>query len=306
MPGILITGSTGQVGGELVRLLRSQNPSLEVHAPIRSQLDLGEAASIRNTIRTLRPRWIINPAAYTAVDRAEVDRDAAFRINAEAPRIIGEEAAGIGAPVLHFSTDYVFAGDSSTPYEETDLTNPINIYGLSKLAGERNLAATGAAHLIFRTSWVFGATNRNFLLTVLRVTRQQPVMRIVADQYGAPTAALDLAQMTATIVTQLERTAVEDDLVEAVRPVQGIYNAANSGETTWHGFAEEAIRLRKLAEPTAGFGAVVPISTAEYPTPARRPMSSRLNCVKLGRTFGIRMRPWQRALSEILAEIPIP
>lgn len=305
MPGILITGSTGQVGGELVRLLRSQNSSLEVHAPTRSQLDLGEAASIRDTIRTLRPRWIINPAAYTAVDRAEVDRDAAFRINAEAPRILGEEAAEIGAPVLHFSTDYVFAGDSSTPYEETDLTNPLNIYGLSKLAGERNLAATGAAHLIFRTSWVFGATSKNFLLTVLRVTRQQPVMRVVADQYGAPTAARDLAQMTATIVAQLERTAVEGDLVEAVRPVQGIYNAANSGETTWHGFAEEAIRLRKLTEPTARFGAIVPISTAEYPTPARRPASSRLNCVKLGRTFGIRMRPWQRALSEILAEIPI-
>lgn len=305
MPGILITGSTGQVGGELVRLLRSQNSSLEVHAPTRSQLDLGEAESIRDTIRTLRPRWIINPAAYTAVDRAEVDRDAAFRINAEAPRILGEEAAEIGAPVLHFSTDYVFAGDSSTPYEETDLTNPLNIYGLSKLAGERNLAATGAGHLIFRTSWVFGATSKNFLLTVLRVTRQQPVMRVVADQYGAPTAARDLAQMTATIVAQLERTAVEGDLVEAVRPVQGIYNAANSGETTWHGFAEEAIRLRKLAEPTARFGAIVPISTAEYPTPARRPASSRLNCVKLGRTFGIRMRPWQRALSEILAEIPI-
>lgn len=305
MPGILITGSTGQVGGELVRLLRSQNSSLEVHAPTRSQLDLGEAESIRDTIRTLRPRWIINPAAYTAVDRAEVDRDAAFRINAEAPRILGEEAAEIGAPVLHFSTDYVFAGDSSTPYEETDLTNPLNIYGLSKLAGERNLAATGAAHLIFRTSWVFGATSKNFLLTVLRVTRQQPVMRVVADQYGAPTAARDLAQMTATIVAQLERTAVEGDLVEAVRPVQGIYNAANSGETTWHGFAEEAIRLRKLAEPTARFGAIVPISTAEYPTPARRPASSRLNCVKLGRTFGIRMRPWQQALSEILAEIPI-
>lgn len=306
MPGILITGSTGQVGGELVRLLRSQNSSLEVHAPTRSQLDLSEAASIRDTIRTLRPRWIINPAAYTAVDRAEVDRDDAFQINAEAPRIIGEEAAGIGAPVLHFSTDYVFAGDSSTPYEETDLTNPLSIYGLSKLAGERNLAATGAAHFIFRTSWVFGATSRNFLLTVLRVTRQQPVMRIVADQYGAPTAARDLAKMTATIVGQLERTAVGGDLVAAVRPLQGIYNVANFGETTWFGFAEEAIRLRRLAEPKASFGTIVAIPTAAYPTPARRPASSRLNCVKLGRTFGIRMRPWQQALSEILGEIPIP
>ncbi len=304
MAGILITGATGQVGGEIVHLLRDGNPSLEVHSPARSQLDLADPASIRDTVRTLRPRCIINPAAYTAVDRAETDRDEAFQINADAPRILGEEAALIGAPVLHFSTDYVFAGDSPRPYEETDLTNPLGVYGLSKLAGERNLAASGAAHLIFRTSWVFGATGKNFLLTVLRVARQQPQMRIVADQHGAPTAARDLAQMTATILNQLERTAAGGSLADALRPLQGIYNATNSAETTWHGFAEEALRLRSIAEPGTRFADLIPITTADYPTPARRPANSRLNCVKLGRTFGIRMRPWQAALADVLAKIP--
>ncbi|ADW71492.1 dTDP-4-dehydrorhamnose reductase [Granulicella tundricola] len=303
MPGILITGSTGQVGGELVRLFRSQNPSLEVHAPDRSQLDLRDPASIRDVVRTLLPQWIINPAAYTAVDRAESDQEDAFAVNAEAPRILGEEAAVIGAPVLHFSTDYVFAGDAERPYEETDLAKPLGVYGLSKLAGERNLAASGAAHLIFRTSWVYGATGKNFLRTILRVARQQPQMRIVADQHGAPTAARDLAQMTATIVAQLEETAGAGDLAEAIRSIQGIYNATNSGDTTWFGFAEEALRLRRAAEPCISFAELIPIPTAEYPTPARRPASSRLSCVKLSRTFVIQMRPWQTALGEVLKEI---
>jgi dTDP-4-dehydrorhamnose reductase len=299
MPGILITGSTGQVGSALVRAL---GPLGEIHAPTRAQLDLANPASIRDTIRSLRPRWIINPAAYTAVDLAETNRDQAFAINAEAPRILGEEAAAIGASIIHFSTDYVFSGDKSTPYDESDLTAPLGVYGLSKLAGELNLAASGAAHLIFRTSWVFSGTGRNFLLTVLRVAREREQMRIVDDQYGAPTSAGDLARMTSTVLAQCERTAAAGDLAAAVRPLGGTYHAANFGETTWFGFAQEILRLRRLSDPSAHFAELIPIPTSAYPTPARRPANSRLNCIKLGRTFGIRMRPWQQALADVLNE----
>ena len=301
MPGILITGSTGQVGSALVRILA---PFGEIHAPSRARLDLANPASIRETVRSLRPRWIINPAAYTAVDLAETNREQAFAINAEAPGILGEEAAAIGAAIIHFSTDYVFAGDKPTPYDESDLAAPLGVYGLSKLAGELNLAASGAAHLIFRTSWVFGETGKNFLLTVLRVAPDREQMRIVDDQCGAPTSARDLANMTATILPHCERTAAAGDLAAAVRPLQGIYNAANSGETTWFGFAQEILRLRRHSDPSSRFAELIPIPTSEYPTPARRPANSRLNCIKLGRTFGVRMRPWQHALADVLNQLP--
>lgn len=305
MPGILITGSTGQVGGALVRAFRLQNAALEIHAPTRSELDLADEASVREAVRCLRPRWIINPAAYTAVDRAELEPEAAFCLNAEVPRVLGEEAARIGAAVLHFSTDYVFDGTCTRPYLEADPAHPLSVYGHSKLAGELGLAASGAEHMILRTSWVFGATGKNFLLTVLRVARQQSQMRIVADQHGAPTSADELAGMTATLVAHLERAAAGGDLASAVRPLAGIYNATSAGETSWYGFAREALRLRAIADPAATFADLIAIPTAEYPTPARRPANSRLNGDKLERTFGIRMRPWQQALAKVVTQIPL-
>jgi dTDP-4-dehydrorhamnose reductase len=292
---ILITGATGQVGGELVRILA---PLGEIHAPDRSQLDLANPDSIRLIVRELRPRWIVNAAAYTAVDKAESDRALAYAINADAPAILGEEAQKIGAAVLHYSTDYVFSGIGTQPWVETDPTGPLGVYGASKLAGEQGLAASGAPYLVLRTSWVYGATGKNFLLTVLRVARERPRMTIVDDQHGAPTWSRDLARLAATVLV-----AAPD--AEAARAFEGIYHAAGAGETTWFGFAQEALRLRRLAEPHAEFAELVPIPTSAYPTPAKRPANSRLNCSKLAATFGFEFQPWQHALAEVLAEVPL-
>jgi len=293
---ILITGSTGQVGGELVRLLA---PLGEIHAPTRAELDLSDPDSIRRLVRKLRPRWIVNPAAHTAVDRAETERDAAYAINAIAPGVLGEEAQKIGAAVLHYSTDYVFAGTGTRPYVETDPTGPLGVYGASKLAGEQALAASGAAHLIFRTSWVYGATGKNFLLTVLRVARDKKEMSIVADQYGAPTWSRELARMAVAVLSKAPNA-------ESARAFQGIYHAAGKGETTWFGFAQEALRLRRLAEPEASFAQLIPIPTSAYPTPAKRPENSRMDCGKLKAAFGFEFQPWEQALAQVLAEVPIP
>jgi dTDP-4-dehydrorhamnose reductase len=304
--GILITGSTGQVGGELVSVLAPLGKVLgEIHAPPRAELDLTDPASIREIVRSLRPRWIVNPAAHTAVDKAESERDLAFAINAEAPRILGEEARKIGAAVLHFSTDYVFAGSGTEPYVESDPTGPEGVYGASKLAGEEALAASGAAHLIFRTSWVYGTTGKNFLLTVLRVARERPQMKIVADQYGAPTWARDLARMASHVMTHCETEShlKHAPLTSVVEGVQGVYHAAGAGETTWFGFAEEALRLRRIVEPDVSFAELIPIPSSDYPTPAKRPPNSRLDCSKLYETFGWKMLDWKFALEQVMSEL---
>jgi dTDP-4-dehydrorhamnose reductase len=292
---ILIAGAAGQVGGELARVLAPLGP---IHLAARDQLDLTNPDAIRRVVREVQPRWIVNAAAYTAVDRAESEQELACAVNARAPGILGEEAARIGAAVLHFSTDYVFNGLGERPYTEDDPTGPLGVYGTSKLQGERELAASGAAHLIFRTSWVYGATGKNFLLTVLRVARERQQMSIVDDQHGAPTWSRELARMAATVLA-----AAPD--AESARAYQGIYHAAGQGETTWFGFAQEALRLRRLQEPEAQFAELIPIPTSAYPTPARRPANSRLNCAKLAATFGFHYMPWQRALQEVLHEIPL-
>ena len=291
---ILITGSSGQVGGELVKLFP------EAWAPGREQLDLADARTIRACLREAKPRWILNPAAYTAVDKAESERGVARAINAEALEVIGEEARRLGAVVVHYSTDYVFPGDGDKPYTEADATGPLGVYGETKLAGEQALAASGAAHMILRTSWVYGATGRNFLLTVLRVARERAEMRIVDDQHGAPTTAAELARVTAGLVAWAGEY---EDIAEAIAPVSGVYHAAAAGETTWFGFASEALRLRRRAEPGPTLAGRRPISTSEYPTPARRPANSRLDCSKLARVFGLKFNPWQQGLAEINAEL---
>jgi dTDP-4-dehydrorhamnose reductase len=266
-------------------------------------MDLADTANdfraLRETIRAVKPRWIVNPAAYTAVDRAESEPELAYATNRDAVRAIGEEATRIGATVVHFSTDYVFAGTGATPYKEADATGPMSVYGASKLAGELALAESGAAHMIFRTSWVYGATGKNFLLTILKLARERETLRIVADQHGAPTWSRDLAEMTTTAIQRYEATAMNG----ATDNMNGVYHAAGSGETTWHGFAAEAVRLAREREPEVRFARIEAISTEEFPTAARRPANSRLDGAKLAKQFGWQMMDWRESLAQVLTEI---
>jgi dTDP-4-dehydrorhamnose reductase len=297
---ILLTGVSGQVGGELLTTLK---PLGDVVAPVRAEMDLADSASVREMIRAVRPRWIVNAGAYTAVDKAESEPELAFAINAETVRAIGQEARAIGAGVIHFSTDYVFDGSASAPYRETDATGPVSVYGASKLAGESALAESGAGHAIFRTSWVYGARGKNFLLTILKLARERERLRVVADQHGAPTWSRDLAMMTAAVIGQCETAAHGGKVADVLADVGGVYHAAAAGETTWHGFAEEAVRLEREREPEARFAEIEAITTAEYPTPARRPVNSRMNCERLAGTFGWRMMDWRDSLRKVLAEL---
>jgi len=298
-PTILLTGGSGQVGGQLQRTLAALG---KVIAPGRAELDLSSPESIRNMMRTLRPQWVVNPAAYTAVDAAEKDETAAFAINRDAPAILAEEAKKIGAVMIHFSTDYVFDGKKKTPYVESEVANPLGVYGASKLAGEEAVVASGAAHLILRTSWIYGATGKNFLLTVLRLAREREELRIVADQHGAPTWSFDLAAMTAALMTKINTQAARESrsLAEIVAAASGIYHACNAGETTWFGFAEAALRIAQAREPQQRFARLLSISTAEYPTAARRPQNSRLDCTKLAQHFGLALPAWERSLAQVM------
>ena len=301
---VLLTGVTGQVGGELLPLLQKLGPVL---APTRADVDLSDLAAVRAYVRQVQPRWIVNPAAYTAVDKAEQEIEAAFALNRDYVQVLGEEAARLGAPVLHFSTDYVFSGAGTEPWKETDTTGPLNIYGASKLAGEQALAATGAPHLIFRTSWVYGAIGRNFLTTILRLAAGCDELRIVADQHGAPTLARSLAALTAHVITTSEAQAAGRPLAEVVHPVSGVYHTAAAGETTWLDFASRFVELAATQpsdelQPKRPFARLLPIATADYPTPARRPLNSLLNCSKLESTLGYSMPPWDADLAATVAE----
>ena len=291
---ILVTGGSGQVGGAAARVLAGLG---QVVAPGRDQLDLASAASIQAVMREVQPRWVVNAAAHTAVDKAENEPELAFALNADAPRVIGEEARKIGAAVIHFSTDYVFDGSKATPYVESDPTGPLNVYGKSKLAGEQALAQTGAVHFIFRTSSVYGAMGKNFLRSILRMAREREVLRIVSDQHGAPTWSEDLARLTAHVIGQVDASDAGGG--------SGVYHAGGSGETTWFGFASAAVDALRRREPGSKLADVEAISTAEYPTPARRPANSRLNCAKLERTFGWRMMDWRESLEWVMDEVKV-
>lgn len=288
------------MGGELVEVLK---PLGEVIAPVRAEMDLANAVSVREMVRSVKPRWIVNPGAYTAVDKAESEPELAYAINAEAVQVIGEEARAIGAGVIHFSTDYVFDGSGNSPYRETDATVPVSVYGSSKLTGETALAESGAGHMIFRTSWVYGARGKNFLLTILKLAREREALRVVADQHGAPTWSRDLARMTADVIGQCETAARGRDLSDVLTDVGGIYHAAGTGETTWFGFAEEAVRLLREKEPAVRLATIEAITTAEYPTAARRPANSRMDCGKLRERFRWKMMDWRDSLREVLAEL---
>jgi dTDP-4-dehydrorhamnose reductase len=227
--------------GEALR--RTLAPLGEMVIPTIAEMDLTDAQAIRRTMRDTKPRWVVNAAAHTAVDKAESEPELAFAINATAPALLAEEARSIGAVMIHYSTDYIFDGSKATRYVESDLPNPLNVYGSSKLAGEVAVGASGAPHMIFRTSWVYGATGSNFVRSILRLAQEREHLRIVADQRGAPTWSFELARMTADVIGQIERRSTQGNcsLAEAMLPFSGVYHATGSGETTWFGFAVQAI-----------------------------------------------------------------
>lgn len=282
---ILVTGVNGQVGFELLRSLQGLG---RVVAADRSILDLTDPARVRDVVREVKPTIIVNPAAYTAVDKAETDEAAARLINAEAPRVLAEEAAKSGATLIHYSTDYVFDGTKDAPYTEDDATNPQNVYGRTKLEGEQAIAATGCSHLILRTSWVYGRRGKNFLLTMLKLGAERPELRVVADQVGAPTWSRTIADMTAHIVAGGFAATGADWWHER----SGIYNLIADGSTSWHGFANAIFNMAMGDKAPK----VTPISASEYPVPAQRPANSRMSGRKLADTFGLQLPTWDEAL----------
>ena len=285
---VLVTGAGGQVGAEVARELAGH---AEVVAHERATLDLARPDEIVGRIREARPDVIVNAAAYTAVDRAETDEELAHTVNAVAPGIIAGEAKRAGALLVHFSTDYVFDGTATRPYVETDAVNPLGAYGRTKLAGERAVEASGCAHVTLRTSWVYGARGKNFMLTMLRLAATHPELRVVNDQRGAPTSSAQLARLVGHIV---ERG-------DAVRERGGLYHASAGGETTWFEFAREIFAIRARTQPAFVAPRVVPITTAEYPLPARRPAYSVLSNAKLAAGLGAHITGWREGLEEALS-----
>lgn len=279
---ILLTGATGQVGYELERSLQALG---EVVAVDRARMDLSDLDQVRDVVRAVRPNLIVNPAAYTAVDKAESEPALVHRINAEAPAVMAAEARALGAAMVHFSTDYVFDGSKQGAYVETDATNPINVYGHSKLAGEQAIAAAGIAHLILRTSWVYGMRGKNFLLTMLRLARERDELRVVADQYGAPTWSRTIADTTAAMLAQSRNGGPQ-----WWESNSGIYHLSCQGQTTWHGFTESIVEAAGLE------CAILPITSAEYPVPAKRPVNSVMSSSKLMESM-CHIPHWKQALS---------
>ncbi len=285
---ILITGQHGQVSRELQLRLQGLGELIVLG---RDQLDLADADQIRQHVRAHRPGLIINAAAHTAVDLAESEPDAAFAINAIAPGILAEEAKALGIPLIHYSTDYVFDGSKPAPYTETDTPNPLGVYGQSKLAGEQAITAVGGEHLILRTSWVYSNHGKNFLLTMQRLLQEKPQMRIVADQIGAPTWAGSIANSTRALIERWQ----------AGEPGEwGIYHLTAGGETSWFGFAQ-AIG-KHLREQDKACAELEPIPSSAYPTPAQRPLNSRLDCSRLLQQWHVSQPHWQDALRECLAQ----
>jgi dTDP-4-dehydrorhamnose reductase len=294
---ILLIGRDGQVGWELRRALA---PLGEVVAAGRAELDLADAGALRRAVREAAPALIVNAAAYTAVDRAESEPDLAMAVNGTAPGILAEEARRGDAALVHFSTDYVFGGDKASPYVEDDSPRPLGVYGRSKLAGEEAVRASGARHLVLRTSWVYGARGRNFLLTMLRLAREREEVRVVDDQTGAPTWSRMIAEATAAVVagSRPRRRADPAPLAET----GGVYHLTAQGATTWCGFAREILR----AAPALGLARVprlVPIATSEYPSPAARPANSRLAGDRILATFGIALPRWDEGLRLCLEDM---
>ncbi len=285
---ILISGQHGQVSQALQQHLQSMGELIVLG---RDQLDLSQPESIRPVVRDIKPDLIINAAAHTAVDKAESEPDLAFAINATSPGVFAEEAAALGVPLIHYSTDYVFDGSKAGPWVEADTPNPLGVYGNSKLAGERAIAAAGGQHLILRTSWVYSLTGRNFLLTMQRLLQEREKLSIVADQIGAPTWAGTIAASTGALIERWR---------DGAPGAWGVYHLTASGETSWFGFAEAiGQQLINTGKPCA---ALEPIASSAYPTPAARPLNSRLDCSLLQRQWGVSQPDWHDALLECLAQ----
>src|SRR6478736_350144 len=285
---ILLIGKHGQVAWELQRTLATLG---DVVAVGRADLNLSDVPAVRRFVAEVRPQVIVNAAAYTAVDKAETERGLCHQINATLPGVLAEEAKKLGALLVHYSTDYVFDGTKQSPYIETDPTNPLGTYGVSKLAGERAVQSAGVDHLIFRLCWVYGARGQNFMLTMQRLAREREKLRVVRDQVGCPTWSRMIAEATALAVKQV--------LASPERSTySGAYHLAANGLTSWHGFASRIVELMPEAERKCR--EVEAITTAEYPTPAKRPAYSVLNCHKLEQTFGFRFPDWERSLRQVL------
>ncbi|WP_409265977.1 dTDP-4-dehydrorhamnose reductase [Massilia sp. BHUDP2] len=292
---ILLTGKDGQLGFELVRALA---PLGEVVAVGRVHCDLADADALRALVRRVAPDVIVNPAACTAVDQAESEREPAFAVNGRAPGILGEEAARLHALVVHYSTDYVFDGTGQLPWTENDAPAPLGVYGSSKLAGERALAKACGRHLILRTSWLLGVHGGNFAKTMLRLAAQRERLSVVNDQFGAPTSAALLADLTAHLLRQYARE-------EAASFPYGTYHVAAAGETSWYDYARFVLgAAHEAGEPLqAGPESVLPVMTAAFPAAARRPANSRLDTSLFRHTFGLRLPPWQDGVLHVLRQL---
>ncbi|CAI8978097.1 dTDP-4-dehydrorhamnose reductase [Pseudomonas sp. IT-196MI5] len=285
---ILINGRHGQVSHELQRRLGAVGELIVLG---RDQLDLAQPDQIRRQVQNLRPDLIINAAAHTAVDLAESEPLSAFAINATAPGILAEEALALDIPLIHYSTDYVFDGKKAGPYNEDDTPNPLGVYGKSKLAGEQAIRDVQGKHLILRTSWVYSTHGRNFLLTMQRLLQEKPELRVVADQIGAPTWAGTIANSTLALIEHWQANEVTN---------WGTYHLTAQGETSWFGFAQAiGEALRQQGKPCAN---LIPIPSSDYPTPAARPLNSRLDCSRLQRDWGVSQPDWQTALRECLTQ----
>jgi dTDP-4-dehydrorhamnose reductase len=284
---VLVLGAGGQVGTELQRSFAGAG---EVIACDRKAADLSQPEMLRDLLRRLRPDVILNAAAYTVVDRAESEAELAMTINGEAPRVLAEEAAKLDALLVHYSTDYVFDGTKQSPWVENDVTNPLNTYGATKLAGERFIEEVGGRYLIFRTSWVYGPHGHNFLLTMLRLGRERDQLRIVDDQFGAPTSSPAIADATRAVV----------DVMQAGETAPGIYHLTCGGDTTWCGFAREIFARARVSKAPQVTG----IPSNEYPTPAARPKNSVLSNEKLKSVYRVELPHWQTALDQVCKLLP--
>jgi dTDP-4-dehydrorhamnose reductase len=290
-PRILLVGPSGQVGTELQRSFAGFG---EIIACNRNFLDLTSESSIRSAVDRAQPDVILNAAAYTAVDRAESEPELAYAVNARAPQVLAQEAARRNALFVHYSTDYVFDGGKPSPWTEEDEPHPLNVYGASKLAGEEGIRREGGRYLIFRTSWVYGPHGKNFLFTMLRLGRERERLSVVDDQKGAPTTSIAIADATRTIAE-----GVLADRFGGPEQWAGLYNMTCGGVVSWCGFAQAIFaRVSKLLD--GRMPQIVPIPSADYPTPARRPMNSALSCEKLARVFGVRLPLWETALDRVV------